>query len=322
MMNMNRRLTALLLALLCAAAAGCADKGGQSSEDPFEPDGSSLSAAPGAVPDSIPTADWQQGDLPQFLPPEPGTPVVTLHTGMGDIKMMLFPQAAPLAVENFVTHCRQGYYDGVSFHRVIEDFMIQGGDPQGDGTGGESIWGRPFPDEFSDNLHHFYGAVSMANSGYSTNGSQFFIVQQDAAQYPDSSFRVTDENADSVMLSMLLNFEAYNGTMKMYDKMAQNVEQAELEQYVATLNEEIAATMNRGVTDALRARLGAAVDRYRQVGGTWSLDYKHTVFGQVIEGMEVVDAIARLQTVADAAGNMTKPAEDVTIHSVTVESAD
>lgn len=104
-------------------------------------------------------------------------PTATMKTNKGDIKIQLFEKQAPMTVENFVRLAEKGYYDGVIFHRVIKDFMIQGGDPKGDGTGGESIWGHPFEDEFSSQLFNFRGALSMANSGPSTNGSQFFIVQ-------------------------------------------------------------------------------------------------------------------------------------------------
>ena len=106
-----------------------------------------------------------------------GDTVVTINTSMGDSKIKLFPEKAPKAVENFVTHAKNGYYNNVIFHRVINDFMIQGGDPEGTGYGGESIWGKPFEDEFSNELRHFRGALSMANAGPNTNGSQFFIVQ-------------------------------------------------------------------------------------------------------------------------------------------------
>ena len=106
-----------------------------------------------------------------------GDTIATIKTNMGEIKIRLFPKYAPKAVENFVTHAKEGYYNGLIFHRVIENFMIQGGDPNGTGTGGESIWGEPFEDEFTPELHNLRGALSMANAGPGTNGSQFFIVQ-------------------------------------------------------------------------------------------------------------------------------------------------
>lgn len=102
---------------------------------------------------------------------------VTLHTTLGDITLVLYPQHAPLAVENFVTLCNRGYYDHTKFHRVIKKFMIQGGDPEGDGTGGESMWGGNFKDEFTPYLRHDKPfTLSMANHGPGTNGSQFFIT--------------------------------------------------------------------------------------------------------------------------------------------------
>ncbi|KAF2669733.1 peptidyl-prolyl cis-trans isomerase cyp15 [Microthyrium microscopicum] len=100
-----------------------------------------------------------------------------IHTTLGDIHVKLFPDAAPKTVENFVTHARNGYYNNIIFHRVIRKFMIQTGDPLGDGTGGESIWGREFEDEFS-NLKHEKYTLSSANAGPNTNGSQFFITTE------------------------------------------------------------------------------------------------------------------------------------------------
>ena len=184
----------------------------------------------------------------QFESPKKGTPIVTLKTSLGEIELMFFPQQAPKTCENFLTHVKEGYYNGLKFHRVIPDFMIQGGDPTGTGRGGQSNWGRPFPDEFSMDLWNFRGALSMANSGPNTNGSQFFIVQ-----------------APVVSEDLL-------GQMKR-----------------AGFPEEVIA-------------------QYEQVGGTPWLDRKHSVFGQVIRGMDVVDAIANVDT---DGGNM--PLEDVKI---------
>jgi len=100
-----------------------------------------------------------------------------LRTTMGDIHIRLFPEETPRTVENFCGHAKSGYYDNVIFHRVIKSFMLQTGDPLGDGTGGESIWGGEFEDEFVRDLRHDRPfTVSMANAGPGTNGSQFFIT--------------------------------------------------------------------------------------------------------------------------------------------------
>ena len=104
-------------------------------------------------------------------------PIVVLETNVGKIELKLFPEVAPLAVENFVTHVKNGYYNGLIFHRVIKGFMIQGGDPTGTGRGGESIWHKDFKDEFAPNVvfDRPY-LLAMANRGPVTNGSQFFIT--------------------------------------------------------------------------------------------------------------------------------------------------
>ena len=190
--------------------------------------------------------------------PVAGDTVATMKTNMGDIKIKLFPQFAPKAVENFVTHSKNGYYNGLIFHRVIPDFMIQGGDPMGSGIGGESIWGAPFKDEFAPELHNLRGALSMANSGPSTNGSQFFIVQA--------------KEAPAQMLEQMEQMTAEQGFPP------------------------------------------EATESYKEMGGTPWLDFRHTVFGQVFEGMEVVDAIAAVKT-----GLNDKPVEPVVINEIVIE---
>lgn len=184
-----------------------------------------------------------------------GDTVAIMHTTMGDIKIKLFKEQTPKTFENFTTHAKNGYYNGLIFHRVIKDFMIQGGDPQGTGIGGESIWGRSFEDEFTPELHNIRGALSMANAGPNTNGSQFFIVQ------------------------------------------ANEVPQNMLEQ----------------MKDLSDAYPEDCVKAYSELGGTPWLDFRHTVFGQVFEGMDVVDAIANVKV-----GMNDKPVEDVKIESIEI----
>lgn len=192
----------------------------------------------------------------QTRAPQQGDTVATMKTTLGDIKILLFPDAAPKAVENFVTHAKNGYYNGIIFHRVIPDFMIQGGDPTGTGRGGESIWGRSFEDEFSVDYHNIRGALSMANAGPGTNGSQFFIVQ--AKEVDDGLISQMEQLSD-------------------------------------------------------RGFPADCVEDYKQLGGTPWLDFKHTVFGQVVEGMETVDAIAEVET-----GYADKPLEDVSIIGIEI----
>ncbi|SJZ75961.1 peptidyl-prolyl cis-trans isomerase A (cyclophilin A) [Pilibacter termitis] len=128
--------------------------------------------------------------------------LVEMKTTEGDIQIKLFPKYAPLAVENFITHAKEGYYNNVVFHRVMKDFMIQGGDPKGDGTGGESIWkgkdekkdsGNGFKNEISPNLYNLRGALSMANAGPDTNGSQFFINTNTTDQSANLAVQFTPE---------------------------------------------------------------------------------------------------------------------------------
>ena len=170
---MKRKLLSGLSALLCACLlAGC---------------GNSQPSAATTVLGTEDSADAQQslvsqedltpkdnGKKPgyQLEMPEEGEEIaiITMETGEV-IKLRFFPDEAPKAVYNFKVHALEGYYDGLTFHRVIENFMIQGGDPNGDGTGGESVWGEAFEDEFNDNLLNIDGSVSMANAGANTNGS-------------------------------------------------------------------------------------------------------------------------------------------------------
>ena len=156
---MKRYIGLLLTGILALTAAGC----GAQTQSETRTD----QELAGEVNDTILQAEM----------PAEGEEIAVITTSEGVIKMRLFPEEAPKAVENFQTLAKSGYYDGLTFHRVIEDFMVQTGDPTGTGSGGESCWGEYFEDEVSPNLHFYNGAVAMANRGPDTNGSQFFIVQ-------------------------------------------------------------------------------------------------------------------------------------------------
>lgn len=150
--------------------------------------------------------DPTQQDVVNFTAPEKGETIVNMKIkDRGDVKIKLFPEYAPQGVENFVELAKQGYYDGLTFHRVISDFMIQGGDPNGDGTGGESIWGEKFDGGKYFRLIHAAGAIAYANSGSTaTNGSQFYIV---------TGTVYDEEGLDSLRGS---GYTIYSGAEKIY----------------------------------------------------------------------------------------------------------
>lgn len=142
------------------------------------------------IENAIPNSNVPMSTFDQTTPPEKGEQIAVIQTNLGEIKVRLFPKQAPKTVENFVGLAKKGYYDGLIFHRVIEDFMIQGGDPTGTGTGGESLWGKDFEDELSPDLKNLQGAFSMANRGPGTNGSQFFIVHAASTPWLDGKHTV------------------------------------------------------------------------------------------------------------------------------------
>lgn len=222
----------------------------------------------------------------QLTPLTPGEELAIIHTNQGDITIRFFPEEAPLAVENFITHARDGFYDGLTFHRVIPNFMIQGGCPLGTGTGGHSIWGDTFSTERSFNLRHFNGALAMAHAGPGTIGSQFYIVQNNSL---DRNFIM------------------------------------EFEQIIAQLDEPL-GVFDDGRRMYLRDVHSEAEMRYFiENGGTPHLDWfwsrnregqpdpnqAHPVFAHVVSGMDVVNAIANTE---QGPGN--RPVTDMVIERI------
>ena len=203
------------------------------------------------------SVDLNKLDLPQLSDKVADDEyLVELVTTEGSVKIKLFPEQAPKAVENFVTHAKEGYYKDTPFHRVMKDFMIQGGDPKGDGTGGESIWNKGFKTEISNQLYNIRGALSMARSeSRSSNGSQFFIVT----------------NKDDVSDGLAIQYYP----------------------------EKI-------------------IEQYKK-GGTPQLDGEYTVFGQVTEGMDVVDKIAGAEVKDNSSGTeKSTPVDPVKVTEVKV----
>lgn len=190
--------------------------------------------------------------FPQLALDQVKGPKATIKTSLGDISLQLFPDQAPKTVKNFVELAKQGYYNDVTFHRVIPDFMVQTGDPTSTGAGGESIYGHPFADEFSPELFNLKGAVSMANAGPNTNGSQFFVV--------------TNRNLSTNLIG-----------------------QMEAAGYPAEV-----------------------IEAYQNGGTPW-LDFHHTVFGQVVSGLDVAIKISQVKRNFED-----RPEEDVLIKAIEI----
>ena len=196
----------------------------------------------------------------QFQTPAEGDPIAIFNTSAGEVRAVLYPDVAPMAVENFTRLAQEGYYDGTSFHRIVSGFVVQGGDASGTGTTGSTIWNNnPYPKEISDQLHHYSGALCAAFSpDEDVSGlSQFYFVQS----LPE----------------------------KLDDSLRTQMEEA-------------------GVRTEV-------IEAYDAAGGLPYLDYTDTVFGQVYEGMDVVDTLA--QSEVDENG---KPVEDVLLNSVTIST--
>lgn len=223
------------------------------------PAGSNPESMEPEMPYTDPSSETEgEIDLPQFSELQKGEEIAVIDTNYGEIIVRFFPEYAPLAVENFITHAKDGYYDDGVFHRVIEGFMIQGGDPLGTGFGGESIYGEGFGLEITPSLRHLRGALAMANSGQeNSNGSQFYIVQNNKL-----------DSAYVEQLKPLLDTQD--------EVVGENQDGSEVK-----------------VKDVLPSTM---INAYLNDGGTIQLDGSYTVFGQTVKGLDVVDKIAATQT--------------------------
>ena len=239
---LKKKIFAVALCAVMAASAGVSC--GKDIE--ISDNGSSVSET--TVPENV--------EIMNFTAPEQGDTIIEMNIrNYGTVKFRLFPEYAEKGCENFIDLAKKGYYDGLTFHRVISDFMIQGGDPTGTGSGGESVWGGQFDGGTYFNLIHVPGALAYANSqGTSTDGSQFYIV--------------TGQECSSDFLS------------------------------------------NYSLTDA-------AKEAYTTYGGAPWLDGNYTVFGQVIDGLDVIFKVQNVTT-----DDSSKPIEDVIVESMTVEEYD
>lgn len=286
-----KKISVLLAAImLVVALAGCSNNSAGDAGDTITKAGGKSAAAKvlNEDDDKITAADKltkksNTGSLGyQLDEPVDGEEIAIITVkDFGEIKIRFFSDEAPKTVYSFKKHAKQGYYDGLTFHRIIEDFMIQGGDPLGTGTGGESIWGEAFEDEFQPNLVNISGSVAMANSGQNTNGSQFFINYKTDKNIPwdyfEEGFEYYKEDPE--------NFTNYNGNWIDMDKVT--------DQYREIYNEHSGSP---------------TLDGFYSTTGKG-----HTVFAQVFEGLDVVEKIAKTDT-----DSSDTPIEDVVIEKIEI----
>ncbi len=297
-MKKNIILVTLVLALGTTALTACGSDSVENAVSTVTGDGLNLN------PDDIRAMDFYTTELSdneaaiepfenmqkeiefnQLADPVSGDLVAIIETSEGTIKVKLLPEVAPKAVKNFVDHALNDYYDGVEYHRVINDFMIQGGDPEGTGMGGESIWGEGFVNEVNVRARHFSGALAMANTGMpASNGSQFYLVD---------NIPLAEE------LVVELDFFGANQDMVL-EHMHPPIEGEEQVYHEGDLK----------VGDLFPPEV---IDAYKIAGGTPFLDFGYTVFGQTYEGLDVIDKISQVET-----DENDKPLTPVIIEDVTI----
>lgn len=225
--------------------------------------------------------------------------------GYGTIKAKLFPDIAPVGVQNFVQLAQDGYFDGKNIHRIVSDFMLQGGSENGDGTGGTAAYSGEgsssdyFGTEVSENARHFYGALCYANS-MGRNSTQFYIVNskepQDLSEVMPEKVEDTAELAKSYKEACeagSVEYSYYEAMEKQYRNLAE---------------------MLRNSTDEIK-------EKYQQ-GGVYYLDGGYTVFGQVVEGFDTIDSISAVEVKDNGNGEESQPVKDIIIRSVKVYTAE
>lgn len=249
--------------------------------------------------DSNISSSRSSGNLEEVTP-KSGDLIATFEIeGFGTIKAVLFPDIAPVGVDNFKKLADQGFYKGLTIHRVVEQFMFQGGSTNGNGTGGEAaVNGGSFGIETSDNARHFYGALCYANAA-GQNSTQFYIVNNNEKNPFDSTIKQYNDIIDEYKKRM--EAASSDDEKSFYQYYAEQYEAAR-DNYAS----EVAA-----MDPALKAL-------YDQRGGTPSLDGDYTVFGQVYEGFDVIDKISKVEVVDNGSKEKSKPVQTITIKDITV----
>lgn len=229
--------------------------------------------------------------------------------GFGEITCKLYPEAAPEGVQNFIDLANSGYYTGKDIHRVVKDFMMQGGSANGDGMSVDSD--PSFNVEYCPKMRHYYGALCYANAG-GINGSQFYIVN-------NKSFSDTDEASYQSQLDQLdAAIEELNGYIESAAEENEKAYYQSALDYYTSMRSTYASQLR-----AIQDRTREMTDKYEKVGGTPFLDGGYTVFGQAVKGFDVIDAISEVETELQASGSeKSHPVQKIVISSVEIKTAE
>lgn len=239
------------------------------------------------IAESFPLTMEPMGWNPQLV--ESNGPYALIHTTAGDIKIVLYPEQAPKAVENFISLAESGYYDDMNIFYVKKNQLFQTGRPDANEEGlieEVSSFGEPFEDEFDDRLHNFTGAVAMAGDGLDQNQSQFYVVVSEAKT----------ENPEEISANFYMNELIRKSSEELNEKNQESMmSEEEVQQFEDELNAKIQAIAEEGIPEEAMARYQPAIDQYMETGGLWSLDYKQTVFGQIVEGLNVAKGVTQVR---------------------------
>lgn len=301
-MKIRKIITAVVAAALCLASLTACSSSNSGSSDTSVSEGAASNSAAADMVKNAPATGGNVGDVTI----QTGDIVAEFEIeGFGTIKAKLFPDIAPIGVQNFVQLAQDGFFNGKNIHRVIEDFMLQGGAANSDGTGGSAAYSGEgssaeyFGTEISENARHFYGALCYANS-MGRNSTQFYIVN---SKEPQDISEVKPENVEN--------------TAEMANAYKEACEPGSVEySYYENMEKQY-----RNLAEMLRNSTDEAVEKYKQ-GGTYYLDGGYTVFGQVVEGFDVIDSISAVEVKDNGNGEESKPVKDIIIKSVKVYTAE
>ena len=294
MRTKNLLACAVIAAICMTSVTACTSGNGGSQAESSSSVQTGTSSSAADMVKNAPASGGNVGDVTI----QPGDIVAEFEIeGFGTIKAKLFPDIAPIGVQNFIQLAQDGFYTGKNIHRVIEGFMFQGGSLNGDGTGGTAAYtgsddgSGTFGIETSENARHFYGALCYANAA-GQNSTQFYIVNS----------KSVDDPAD-------------------YDKAIEQLK-AEREKYEVGTDGYEYYTYYIDSYTKVADKLRSLSDKYKEQGGTPSLDDDYTVFGQVVEGFDVIDNVSAVEVTANSSGEQSKPVKDIIIKSVKVYTAE